>query len=130
MIEILNHTVIQGRLTADPELRYTQSNTPVCSFTVAWSEKVKDNETKLFLNCVAWRGTAETVSKYFRKGKEIIVEGKLTTRSWRDKDGNNRSAIELTVASAHFCGSKQVGNTQNSAGGFTEISENDGSLPY
>ena len=62
---MLNHMVLQGRLTRDPELRNTQSGTPVCSFTVAWSEKYKETETKLFLSCTAWRGTGEMVSKHF-----------------------------------------------------------------
>ena len=104
---MLNHTAVQGRLVRDPELRYTQSQTPVYSFTVAWSEKIKDSETKLFLPCVAWRGTAELVSKYWHKGQEIIVDGKLTTRQWQDKEGNNRSSTELTVQNVHFCGPKE-----------------------
>lgn len=101
---------------------------------MAWSEKVKDNETKLFMNCVAWRGTAETVSKYFRKGQEIVVEGKLNTRSWQDREGNNRSTVELIVASVHFCGPKQEStftppNIQ-AGGGFVELDGNDGELPF
>jgi len=82
---MLNHTVVQGRLVADPELRTTQSGTSVCSFRVAWSEKYKETETKLFLSCTAWRGTGEMIAKYFSKGKEILVEGKLSTKSWDDR---------------------------------------------
>lgn len=73
---MVNHLILQGRLTADPELRTTQSGTSVCSFRVAWSEKYKDTETKLFLGCTAWRGTGELVSKYFSKGKEILFKRK------------------------------------------------------
>jgi len=106
---MINQTIIQGRLCADPELRKTSSGVSVCSFRIAWSEKYKENETKLFLTCVAWRGTGEFVNKYFRKGQEIIVRGKLSTREWED-DGNKRSTIELTVEEASFCGSKASSN--------------------
>jgi len=106
---MINRTVLQGRLCADPELRYTQAGVPVCSFRIAWSEKYKETETKLFLACTAWRGIGEMVSKYFKKGQEIAVEGKLSTRAWQDRDGNNRSAVELTVDNASFCGPKRDG---------------------
>lgn len=139
---MLNHFTIQGRLIADPELRTTQSGTSVCSFRVAWSEKYKDTETKLFIGCSAWRGTGEMIAKYFSKGKEILLEGKLSTRDWKDKEGNDRQSIELTVERAHFCGPKQ-GEGSNSAGdggyhaagapvnvGFSDIDEEDGELPF
>lgn len=130
---MLNHTTLQGRLTRDPELRNTQSGTPVCSFTVAWSEKYKETETQLFLDCTAWRGTGEMVSKYFTKGKEIIVEGKLNTRKWKDKEGNSRTSTEMTVERVHFCGTKDgnvTGSPVNvSAGEFTEEPD-DGELPF
>lgn len=105
---MLNMTVIQGRLTKDVELRHTQSGTAVASFTVAWSEKYKEQERKLFLPCVAWSGTAEFISKYFSKGDQIIVDGYLTTRDWTDQNGNKRQATELTVNKAHFAGSKST----------------------
>lgn len=109
---MLNMTVIQGRLTKDVELRHTQSGTAVASFTVAWSEKYKEQERKLFLPCVAWSGTAEFISKYFSKGDQIIVDGYLTTRDWQDQNGNKRQATELTVDKAHFAGAKsQSDNT-------------------
>lgn len=113
---MVNHAVLQGRLVADPELRHTQSGTSVCSFRVAWSEKYNENETKLFLSCTAWRGTGEMISKYFRKGKEIVVEGPLQTREWTDKDGQKRTSIEMTVSRAHFCGPKGDGDS----GGYGE----------
>lgn len=103
---MLNLTVIQGRLTKDVELRHTQSGTAVASFTVAWSEKYKEQERKLFLPCVAWSGTAEFISKYFSKGDQIIIDGYLTTRDWTDSNGNKRQTIELTVDKAHFAGAK------------------------
>jgi single-strand DNA-binding protein len=130
---MLNYMVLQGRLTRDPELRNTQSGTPVCSFTVAWSEKYKETETKLFLNCTAWRGTGEMVSKYFSKGKEIIVEGKLDTHEWTDKEGSKRSTNEMVVDRVHFCGPKDgnvAGSPANvSAGEFTEEPD-DGEFPF
>ena len=104
---MVNRTILQGRLCADPEMRRTQNGTAVCSFRVAWSETVKDRETKLFLNCVAWQGTAEMIRKYFRKGKELAVEGRLSTREYQDRDGNNRSVTELTVDRVHFCGKNE-----------------------
>ena len=104
---MLNRTILQGRLCADPEMRRTQSGVAVCSFRVAWSEKYKDHETKLFLSCVAWRTTAEMICKYFRKGKEILLEGKLSTREYQDKNGNDRSVTEMTVDRVHFCGKNE-----------------------
>ena len=103
----INKTIIQGRLTKDVELRSTQSGKPVCGFTVAWSEKVKESEQKVFMPCVAWNAQAEFISKYFSKGQECVVEGKLVSRQWQDKNGNNRETIELIADRVHFCGPKQ-----------------------
>jgi single-strand DNA-binding protein len=104
---MVNRTILQGRLCADPELRRTNNGTAVCSFRVAWSETVKDRETKLFLNCVAWQGTAELICKYWHKGKEILLDGKLSTREYDDRDGNRRSVTEMTVDRVHFCGKNE-----------------------
>lgn len=104
---MVNRTILQGRLCADPEMRRTNNGTAVCSFRVAWSETIKDRETKLFLNCVAWQGTAELICKYFRKGKELSVEGRLSTREYDDRDGNRRSVTEMTVDRVHFCGKNE-----------------------
>lgn len=103
---MLNRTIFHGRLVRDPELRYTNSGVAVCSFTVAWSEKYKETETKCFLPVTVWRATAEMVARNFTKGREIIVEGQLQTRSWTDKDGAKRSTIELQADRIHFCGPK------------------------
>lgn len=132
---MVNRTILQGRLCADPELRRTQNGTAVCSFRVAWSETVKERETKLFLSCIAWQNTAEMVSKYFQKGKEIVVEGKLSNREYTDRDGVNRTVTELTVDMVHFCGKKETeygGNDAHQTGKpqFEEIDENDGELPF
>lgn len=104
---MVNRTILQGRLCADPEMRRTSNGTAVCSFRVAWSETIKERETKLFLNCVAWQGTAEMICKYFRKGKELSVEGRLSTREYDDRDGNRRSVTEMTVDRVHFCGKNE-----------------------
>lgn len=131
---MVNRTILQGRLCADPELRRTNNGTAVCSFRVAWSETVKDRETKLFLNCVAWQGTAELICKYFRKGKELAVEGRLSTREYQDKNGNDRSVTEMTVDRVHFCGKNE--DTQgmpprtDGKSQFVEMDEDDSDLPF
>lgn len=132
---MLNKTVLQGRLTADPEPRQTQSGISVCSFRVAWSETYKETERKCFLSCTAWRGLADMICKYFHKGKEIVVEGSLETEEYTDKDGNKRSALKLNVDKAHFCGSKSDSGSGSAAApvatGFTEIpADTDEELPF
>ena len=114
----VNKCVLQGRLTRDVELRYTQSGKAVASFTVAWSETRNDMERKLFLPCTAWGKGAEFVEKHFSKGSEIIVEGTLATRQWEDRDGNKRETIEMNVDKMHFCGAKKESNPN--AGYFRE----------
>ena len=107
-----NHTGLQGRLTADPELRYTQQGTAITSFTLAsdTGRKTKDGKKITnFIECVAWRAQAEFVCKYLSKGRLVLVEGELTSRSYEDKDGNRRKAVEITVDSVHFCDSKKDG---------------------
>lgn len=133
---MVNKMILQGRMCGDAEMRRTQSGTPVCSFRVAWNETVKERETKLFLSCVAWQGTAELVSKYFPKGKEIVVEGRLATREYEDRDGNKRSVTEMTVERVHFCGSKQDGSQsggQSYGTGkaqFVEVDDEPDDLPF
>ena len=108
---MLNKLTLQGRLTADPVLRYTQSGTAVVSFTVAWSDKRGENERKLFLPCTAWKANAEFIANHFAKGQEVVVEGGLVSRKWQDNNGNNRETVELTVDRVHFCGNKKETNT-------------------
>ena len=126
---MINRTILQGRLCADPEMRRTNNGTAVCSFRVAWSETIKDRETKLFLNCVAWQGTAELICKYWYKGKEILLEGKLSTREYQDKNGNDRSVTEMTVDRVHFCGKNEDGHGMpprtDGKSQFVEIDEDD-----
>lgn len=102
---MLNSVHYQGRLTSDVELRYTASNVAYALFTIAWSEKYKEVETKCFLYCKAWRTTAEFISKYFGKGTMIMIEGHLVTEEW-EKDGEKRSRVVCQIDKAHFCGSK------------------------
>ena len=132
---MVNKLILQGRLVADPELRQTTRGTNVCNFRVAWSAKYKETATKLFLSCTAWRGTGEMIAKHFSKGKEIIMEGKLSTRSYTDKNGQDRQTTELTVERAHFAGSKGDGSGASyqpnvSAADFTEMDGDDGELPF
>ena len=103
---MLNKMTLQGRMVRDAELRQTQSGTKVAIFTVAWSEKYKDYERKLFLDCVAWGQLGEFVCLRFSKGQELIVEGYLSSRIWQDKEGKNRATTELIVDKVHFCGPK------------------------
>lgn len=131
---MVNRTILQGRLCADPEMRRTNNGTAVCSFRVAWSETVKARETKLFLNCVAWQGTAEMICKYFRKGKELAVEGRLSTREYDDRDGNRCSVTEMTVDRVHFCGKNEDGHGMpprtDGQSQFVEMDEDDSDLPF
>ena len=107
---MLNHIVIQGRLTRDPELRRTQSNVPVASFTLAVDRDIKNDSGERgvdFIDCVAWRGTAEFVSKYFSKGSMAIVSGRLQLRDWTDKDGGKRRSAEVVADTVYFGESKK-----------------------
>lgn len=101
---MLNSVIFQGRLTADPELRKTQSDISYLEFTAAWNEKYKETETTCFLRCKAWRYTAEFIANYFRKGQEILIDGHMVTESW-EKDGQTQSRTICNVDKAHFCGS-------------------------
>lgn len=112
---MLNRTILQGRMVADPELKKTQSGVSSLTFTVAWSRKIKEVETKCFLRCKAWRERAEMISRYFVKGQEIIVEGTLETETWETKDGQKRSDIVLAVSDAHFCGKKEANACSNTS---------------
>ena len=107
---MLNHVVIMGRLVRDPELRRTGSGIAVANFTVAVDRDKSGqdgNKETDFIDCVAWRNTAEFVSKYFTKGRMIVVDGRLEMRDWTDKDGNKRTSAEVVVANAYFGDSKR-----------------------
>lgn len=101
----LNHITIMGRLTRDPELRHTNSNKAVASFTLAVDRDYGEGTD--FVNCVAWEKLAEFVSKYFEKGKAMIVAGKLQSREYNDRDGNKRTAYEVVANNVYFGDSKR-----------------------
>lgn len=128
----MNICIIKGRLTADPELKTTSSGVSVCSFSIAVdrSYKGKDGERQTdFFIVSAWRGTAEFVSKYFRKGEHILVVGEMQSRRYKDKDGNNRIAWELIANSVEFCGGK--GNNQSAPTNDVDIeADEDELLPF
>lgn len=103
---MLNHITIMGRLTRDPELRRTGTGTAVASFTLAVDRDFGDKETD-FIECVAWRNTAEFLDKYFSKGRMAVVVGRLQIRSWNDKDGNKRKTAEVVAENVYFGDSKK-----------------------
>ena len=120
---MLNHITIMGRLTRDPELRRTGSGIAVASFTVAVDRDFGgrdggEKETD-FIDCVAWRQTGEFVSKYFTKGRMIVVSGRLQIRSWTDKDGNKRRTAEVVADNCYFGDSKRENDGGNAYGGNT-----------
>lgn len=109
---MLNKVFIMGRLTADPELRRTQAGLPVTSFSLAVDRDFKGTDGKRvtdFIDVVAWRSTAEFVTKYFTKGRMAVVEGRLQIRNWTDKDGNNRRTAEVIAENMYFGDSKNSG---------------------
>lgn len=112
---MLNHIVIMGRLTRDPELRYTQSNVPVASFTVAVDRDYQKDQVD-FIDCVAWRQGGEFVSQYFRKGQMIVVSGSLQSRRWEDRDGNKRVNWEINVERSYFGEAKRREDGERSLG--------------
>ena len=126
----LNHITIMGRLTKDVELRRTGSGVAVASFTLAVDRDRKNEEGEKetdFIDCVAWRGTGEFVSKYFTKGSTAIVSGRLQIRNWTDKEGNKRRNAEVVADSVYFGDSKKSDSTyqttnvsQDYAGSFPE----------
>ena len=106
---MLNHIVTMGRLVRDPELRHTQSGLPVCSFSIACDRDYKgaDGEKATdFIDIVAWRNTAEFVSKYFTKGRMAVIDGRLQLRDWTDREGNKRRSAEIVANSVNFGDSK------------------------
>ena len=136
---MLNRITIMGRLTGDPVLRYTQSQTPVASFSLAVERDFKNNETDErevdFINCVSWRNAADFVTKYFKKGSMAVVSGRLQIRNWKDKDGNNRQSAEVVTDNIYFGeGKKQDGEQQETTeeyqAQFTELESDGEDLPF
>ena len=136
---MINNVTLMGRLTAAPELKTTTGGTSVTSFNIAvdrnYQKQGQERETD-FITCVAWRNTAEFIAKWFNKGDMIAVTGEIQTRKYTDKQGNNRTAVEVVIALASFCGRK---NTRNEApaeapaaspAGFEPVEYNDEDLPF
>lgn len=141
---MLNHITAMGRLTRDPELRYTQNQVSVASFTIAcdrdYSGQGQEKQTD-FIDCVAWRSTGEFVKKYFSKGRMIVVSGRLQSRKWTDNNGNKRVSWEIVADSCYFGDSKkddsgssyseqQAYNNMQQQSQFQELDEDDGDLPF
>lgn len=143
---MLNKVILMGRLTRDPELKYTPSNVAVCSFSIAVDRRyARQGEQKQtdFINIVTWRNTAEFVSKYFVKGQMINVCGSLQTRTWDDAQGVKRYATEVVADEVNFCGDNRSGNAPaqggmqgfgdsqvpSSGSGFSPV-ETDDDLPF
>ena len=151
---MLNHIVLMGRLTRDPELRYTGSNVPVASFRIAVDRdfgRGENGERQTdFIDVVAWRQTGEFVSKYFTKGSMAVVSGRLQMRDWTDRDGNKRTSAEVVADNVYFGDSRRrdeadAGRSAQSAPGrsdsfsrpqsapaqtFTDFTDDDGELPF
>ncbi|MBQ9534672.1 MAG: single-stranded DNA-binding protein [Clostridia bacterium] len=141
---MLNKVVLMGRLTADPELRRTQSNTAVTSFTLAvnrtYSRAGEQSQTD-FIDCVAWASTAEFVTKWFRKGMQIALCGRIQTRTWEDKQGQKRKSVEVIAEEVHFAEPKRDSQPRaeesqlpfdfgGGADEFSDMEEDDGELPF
>lgn len=106
---MFNLVVLTGRLTTDPELKTTPNGVSVCSFSIAVERRYKQGEERQadFINIVAWRGSAEFICKYFKKGSMIGIEGSIQTRKYQDRDGNNRTAFEVVANNVQFVESKR-----------------------
>ena len=126
---MLNTVILMGRLTADPELRTTTSGTSVTSFTIAVDRNyVKSGEDRQtdFINLVAWRTTAEFIERNFRKGQMIAIRGSMQQRTYEDKNGNKRTAIDVVMDEVHFCGDKAKPTEQQAEQPtFTIVPDND-----
>ena len=147
---MLNHITIMGRLVRDPELRRTGSGVAVASFRVAvdrdFVSKEGGERKADFIDCVAWRQTGEFISRYFTKGRMIVVDGRLEMRDWTDKDGNKRTSAEVVVANAYFGDSKREGDSGSysapapsygsyaapapAASDFAMLEDDDAQLPF
>ena len=130
---MMNVVAVMGRLVRDPELRRTGNGTAVASFTIAVERDYKgengEKETDFF-DVVAWRGTAEFVSKYFSKGRMAAVQGRLQTRTWTDKDENKRKAVEIVAEAVYFGDSKKDEAQGGMPAEFAVLAEDDEALPF
>ena len=156
---MLNKSILMGRLVRDPELRHTQSGTAIASFTLAVDRDFKDKQTGEkatdFIDIVAWRQTAEFVSRYFTKGRMAVVEGRLQIRDWTDREGGKRRSAEVVADNVYFGESKRrdggdtprpaapstsapahrgsyggYDNVPQGGSAFSELDDDDGDLPF
>lgn len=133
---MLNKVILMGRLTADPELRATANGTPVCAFTLAVNRRPNaDGQAQAdFIEIVAWNKTAEFVSRYFAKGQQVAIAGRIQTRLWEDKQGNKRKSVEVVAEEVHFAEGKKdrpaKAEQPGSAGGFTPYVGADDDIPF
>lgn len=133
---MINKVILMGRLTRDPEMRHTNSGTPVTTFSIAIDNGYGDNKRTDFVNCLAWNKTAEFVTKYFAKGKMIIVIGRISTRSWETQDGKRAYATEVVANEVNFGETKSSQQTatqppmQDDDDDFTPLDEEDDDLPF
>lgn len=140
---MLNKIFLMGRLTRDPELRRTQTGTPVASFSLAVDRDFKDKATGErstdFIDVVAWRQTAEFVSRYFTKGRMAVVEGRLQIRDWTDKEGGKRRSAEVIADGIYFAGARSAPPSEGNAdegtlppppAGDLQDLDDDGELPF
>ena len=130
---MLNHITIMGRMTRDPELRRTGSGVPVANFTLAvdrdYNPKDGGEKETDFIDCIAWRGTGEFVSKYFSKGSMAVVSGRLRIRNWTDKDGNKRRSAEVEADSVYFGDSKKSSEGNSTYQAPNASQRDDGGYP-
>ena len=124
----MNKAIMSGRLCADIELRQTPNGKNVCAFTLAVDRRGKDAGAD-FIDCVAWEKTAEFLARYFQKGQQMNICGRLQTRSYEDKEGKKRKATEIVVEEVGFCG-KAEGKTQSTPAEFLPMVSDDGDLPF
>lgn len=132
---MLNKVILMGRLTRDPELRHTQAGVAVTSFTLAVERGFKtDGQNVDFINIVAWRGTAEFVTKWFEKGLLVAVSGKIQTKTYVDRDGEKRTTVEVVADEVFFAERKREGTAHPSASPrverWEELIEDDGECPF
>lgn len=127
---MVNNFILQGRLVRDIEYGTTNSGVSYANFSVAWNEKYNENEQQLFMNCKAWRGTADLLNKYFKKGDELVVEGKLITETY-EKDGQNKSITRMIVDRVHFTYGKKYNDNQGQGQELTPVDdETADNLPF
>ncbi len=124
---MLNRVILIGRLTADPELRYTNSGTPVCSFRLAVDSGFGDNRRTDFINIVVWSKQGETCSQYLSKGKLAAVDGRLQIRSYEDRDGNKRTSTEVVAENVRFLSPKNESGALG--GGYGDAPDVDFGVP-